>query len=119
MLQYLTLPTAKAEGFCSRSDSHHPAMEPRRRPTEFQADELWRGGHPRFGTRPVPLSSVDTLACDLRPCPSTALQSEPSKRREKVGMHLIDTLVLLPAGAVYYGTQRNTIELSNVLLVYS
>jgi hypothetical protein len=38
--QLLTLPTAEAEGFCSRSDSHHPALEPRRRPTEFQADEL-------------------------------------------------------------------------------
>jgi hypothetical protein len=64
----LTLPTAQAEGFCSRSDSHHPAMEP-----------------------------------------GTALQSEPSQRREKVGMHLIETLVLLPAGAVYCGTRAETL----------
>ena len=33
---------------------------------DFEADELWRGEYPRFGTRPVPLSFVDTLASAQR-----------------------------------------------------
>ena len=49
---------------------------------DFEADELWRGGHPRFGTRPVPLSSVDTLACDLRPFPNAATRVAKQEKRE-------------------------------------
>jgi hypothetical protein len=48
-----------------------------------------------------------------------AFLSYSQAREERVGMHLIATLVLLPAGAIYCGTQRNTIRLSNVLLAYS
>jgi hypothetical protein len=54
---------------------------------DFEADGLWRGGYPRFGTRPVPLSSVDTLACDLRPAPDAA--RHPSQAREERSMHLV------------------------------
>ena len=62
---------------------------------DFEADELWRGGYPRFGTRPVPLSSVDTLACDLRPAPDVA--RHPSQSREKRGVCIwFNTVVFLP-----------------------
>src|SRR5215471_3357408 len=36
---------------------------------DFSADGLRRGGHPRFGSGPDPLSSVGTLAPGQRPAP--------------------------------------------------
>jgi hypothetical protein len=42
------------------------------------------------------LSSVVTLAFDLRPFPNAATRGSQA-REERSGMHLIDTVVLLPA----------------------
>jgi hypothetical protein len=52
------------------------------------------------------LSFVETLASDLRPAPDAARQASEA-REERSGMHLIDTLVLLPAGAFYCGTHKH------------
>jgi hypothetical protein len=50
----------------------------------------------------LPLSFVDTLASSLRPAPGGASRGDEA-REERSGMHLIETLVLLPAGAFYCG----------------
>ena len=61
---------------------------------DFEVDGLWRGGYPRFGTISVPLSSVDTLACDLRPAPDAA---PAGAKQEKRGVCMwFNTVVFLP-----------------------
>src|SRR5215471_14751868 len=43
---------------------------------DFSADGLRRGGHPRFGSGPDPLSSVGTLAPGQRPAPDENEENE-------------------------------------------
>ena len=60
----------------------------------------------RASERNAPLSSVGTLACDLRPFPNTATRGSQA-REERSGMHLIDTVVLLPARPIERGTCKH------------
>jgi hypothetical protein len=54
----------------------------------------------------LPLSFVATLASSLRPAPGGASRGDEA-REERSGRHLIETLVLLPAGTFYYGTRKH------------
>jgi len=60
----------------------------------------------RAWERNARLSSVVTLACDLRPFPHAATRGSQA-REERSGMHLIETVVLLPARPIYRGTRKH------------
>jgi len=60
----------------------------------------------RASERNARLSSVVTLACDLRPFPNAATRGSQA-REERSGMHLIETVVLLPARPIYRGTRKH------------
>jgi hypothetical protein len=68
---------------------------------DLQVDGLWRVRYPRFGTRLVPLSSVDTLACDLRPAPDAA---PVGARQEKRGVCMWFNTVVFLSTALRCGT---------------
>ena len=75
----LRLPWLKPRGFCCHSNSHYPGVEPHWRPTEFRADELWRGGYPRFRAECssfVRCSSCFRLTPISRRCPANGTKQE-------------------------------------------
>jgi hypothetical protein len=71
------------------------AVSPLKLPTA-QADELWRGGYPRFGAQCSSFVRCYSCLRATRPFPNAATRGSQA-REERSGMHLIDTVVLLPA----------------------
>ena len=84
---------------------------------DFEADELWRGEYPRFGTRPVPLSFVDTRGYRLAPVSKHCYRSSQA-REESSGMHLMGTLVLLLKGAIYFETRKHYVVVTCTTLLF-
>ena len=102
----LKLPTAQAEGFLVCLHSPYPAIGPRARSARLASRRTSRVEDIRASERNARLSSVVTLACDLRPFPNAATRGSQA-REERSGMHLIDTVVLLPARPIYRGTRKH------------
>jgi len=78
----------------------------RPRSTELRADALRRRGCLRCGREPVPHSHVGGIA--LRPTPILRRgRCAFGKTMREIGLHLISTLALLPAGASSCGTGKH------------